>query len=32
LPAFVADVVAKYGDKLSERFAVLQPGRIRLSK
>jgi predicted nuclease of predicted toxin-antitoxin system len=32
LPAFVADVVAKYGDKLGERFAVLQPGRIRLSK
>jgi predicted nuclease of predicted toxin-antitoxin system len=32
LPAFVASVVAEYGDKLSERFAVLQPGRIRFSK
>jgi predicted nuclease of predicted toxin-antitoxin system len=32
LPAFVANVVAEYGDRLNERFAVLQPGRIRFNK
>jgi hypothetical protein len=32
LPALVTKIVAEYGDKLSERFAVLQPGRIRFSK
>ncbi len=30
LPAMVADVVAKHGAKLSGRFVVLQPGRMRL--
>jgi predicted nuclease of predicted toxin-antitoxin system len=30
LPAIVVDLVAKHGEKLGERFVVLQPGRIRL--
>jgi predicted nuclease of predicted toxin-antitoxin system len=29
LPAFVANVVAEHGEKLHDRFIVLQPGRIR---
>ncbi len=32
LPAFVANIVAEYGEKLSDGFVVLQPGRIRFSK
>ncbi len=32
LPAFVANVVAEHGEKLSGRFVVLQPGRIRFSQ
>jgi hypothetical protein len=31
LPDTVVDFVAKHGEKLGERFVVLQPGRIRLS-
>jgi predicted nuclease of predicted toxin-antitoxin system len=30
LPSMVVDLADKYGEKLSERFIVLQPGRIRL--
>jgi predicted nuclease of predicted toxin-antitoxin system len=29
LPAMIVDLVAKHGEKLAERFVVLQPGRIR---
>jgi len=29
LPAIVVDVVARYGEKLRERFVVVQPGRVR---
>jgi predicted nuclease of predicted toxin-antitoxin system len=32
LPVFVSNVVAEHGEKLRERFVVLQPGRIRFSK
>jgi predicted nuclease of predicted toxin-antitoxin system len=29
LPAIVVDLVTRYGEKLADRFVVLQPGRIR---
>jgi predicted nuclease of predicted toxin-antitoxin system len=29
LPTIVVDLVAEHGDKLTERFVVVQPGRIR---
>ena len=29
LPAIVVELVAEHGEKLAERFVVLQPGRIR---
>ena len=29
LPAFMVEIVAKHGERLAERFVVLQPGRIR---
>jgi predicted nuclease of predicted toxin-antitoxin system len=32
LPALVVDLVARYGEKLSLRFVVLQPGRIRFGR
>ena len=31
LPAQVADVIAHHGEKLRERFVVLQPGAIRFA-
>jgi hypothetical protein len=32
LPAAVVDFVDKHGTKLANRFAVLQPGRVRLGE
>ena len=32
LPTIVADLVAEHGDKLAERFVVVQPGRIRFAR
>lgn len=32
LPKFVVSIVAEHGEKLSDRFTVVQPGRVRLSK
>jgi predicted nuclease of predicted toxin-antitoxin system len=32
LPAMVVDVVTKHGEKLGDRFVVLQPGRIRFGR
>ncbi len=32
LPATVVDFVSRHGTKLTNRFAVLRPGRIRLSE
>jgi predicted nuclease of predicted toxin-antitoxin system len=29
LPAMVVDIVEQHGDKLGDRFVVLQPGRVR---
>jgi predicted nuclease of predicted toxin-antitoxin system len=29
LPAMVVDVVARHGERLGQRFVVLQPGRVR---
>jgi predicted nuclease of predicted toxin-antitoxin system len=29
LPALMVEVVAQHGDKLRERFTVIQPGRVR---
>ena len=29
LPAAMVELVAKYGDKLADRFVVVQPGRVR---
>ena len=31
LPALVVDLVASHGEKLADRFVVVQPGRIRFS-
>ncbi len=32
LPKFLVGIVAEHGEKLSDRFTVVQPGRIRFSK
>ena len=32
LPKLMVDIVAEHGEKLSGRFAVIQPGRLRFSK
>jgi predicted nuclease of predicted toxin-antitoxin system len=29
LPALMVEIVAQHGDKLRERFTVIQPGRVR---
>ncbi|MGA8357083.1 MAG: DUF5615 family PIN-like protein, partial [Xanthobacteraceae bacterium] len=32
LPKLVVDIVTEHGEKLNDRFAVIQPGRLRFSK
>jgi hypothetical protein len=32
LPEFVVNIIAEFGSKIGERFVVLQPGRLRLSR